>query len=111
MSDVSVALCNVADLQRLSNPQGNHHYDSSEFKLEKLTLDEIETKMVVEAHYIDVESKLESGFGASGHPPAFIVEEPITQAKGAGLSMSQKTQKEDWQVSPKEGLEERVRQV
>jgi len=34
-------------------------------KLQELTLDDIESKMVVDARDIDVESKLESGFGAS----------------------------------------------
>jgi hypothetical protein len=38
-------------------------------KLEELTLDEIESKMVIEARDIDVESKVESGFRASEHPP------------------------------------------
>ena len=38
-------------------------------KLAELTLDEIESKMVIEARDIDMESKLESGFGASGNPP------------------------------------------
>ena len=32
-------------------------------------LDEIGSKVVVEAHDIDIESKPESGLGASGHPP------------------------------------------
>jgi hypothetical protein len=60
---------NVADLQRLSNLQGNHHYDLSEYKVRIITLDEIESKMVVEARDVDLDSKLESGVGASGRPP------------------------------------------
>jgi hypothetical protein len=38
-------------------------------KLEELTLDEIESRMVFEARDIDVESKVEYGFGAFEHPP------------------------------------------
>ena len=38
-------------------------------KLEELTLDEIESKMVIETRDIDVEYKVESAFGASKHPP------------------------------------------
>ena len=38
-------------------------------KLQELTLDDIESKMVVEARDIDVQSKVEFGFGASKHPP------------------------------------------
>jgi hypothetical protein len=36
---------------------------------EELTCDEIESKMVIEARDIDLESKVGSGFGASEHPP------------------------------------------
>ena len=38
-------------------------------KLEELTVDEIESKMVVETRDIDLESKQKSGFEASEHPP------------------------------------------
>ena len=42
---------------------------------------------------------------------AHTVEEAIIHVEGTGLSISQMTQKQDSQVSPREGLRERCRQV
>jgi hypothetical protein len=53
-------------------------------KLEELNLDEIESKMVIEARNIDVESRWNLD---SEHPNirrALIVEEPIIHLKGDG---------------------------
>jgi hypothetical protein len=41
-------------------------------------------KVVIEARDIDVESKVESGFTASEHRRALIVEKTIIHLKGAG---------------------------
>ena len=60
-------------------------FHDSATNLEELTRDEIESKMVIEACDIDVESKAESGFGASEHPPCpHCGRLPIIHLKKAG---------------------------
>ena len=69
MSDVSVALAMLRTFNDSATYKGIITTIRVSAKLEELTLDEIESKMVIEARDIDVESKVESGFGASEHPP------------------------------------------
>jgi hypothetical protein len=69
MSDVSVGLAMLRTLNDSAIYQGIITTIRVSNKLEELALDEIEFKMVVGACDIDLESKLGSGFGASGHPP------------------------------------------
>jgi hypothetical protein len=97
------------DIQGLSSLQGNHHYDSSDSQVPKLDLDEIESKMVVEARDMDLKSKLESGLGGSAHQLAHAVEKPMIYQKSTGLSISKKFQKEDRQASQRDGLREKRR--
>jgi hypothetical protein len=68
MSDVSVALAMLRTFNDSATYKGIITTSRVSAKLEELTLDEIESKMVIEARDIDVESKVESGFGASEHP-------------------------------------------
>jgi hypothetical protein len=69
MPDVSVALAKLRTFNDSATYKGIITTIRVSAKLEELTLDEIESKMVIEARDIDVESKVESGFGASEHPP------------------------------------------
>jgi hypothetical protein len=69
MSDVSVALAMLRTFNDSATYKGIITTIRVSAKLEELTLDEIESTMVIEARDIDVESKVESGFGASEHPP------------------------------------------
>ena len=74
-------------------------------KLEELTLPEIQSKMVIEARDIDMESKLESGLGQFTHPLCHAVEKPINHQKRVGLGT------QDRQVSLKQELQERSGQA
>jgi hypothetical protein len=62
MSDVSVALAMLRTFNNSATYKGIISTIRVSAKLEELTLDEIESKMVIEARDIDVESKEESGF-------------------------------------------------
>jgi len=68
MCDVSVALAMLRIFNDSATYKGVITTIRVSTKLEELTLDEIESKMVIEARDIDVESKVESGFGASAVP-------------------------------------------
>jgi len=57
----SLVKCNVSvalTTQGLSNLQGIRHYNASEYQVKKLVLDEFESKAVVTARHIDMESEL-----------------------------------------------------
>ena len=69
MFDVSVAFAMLRTLNDSATFKGIIATIPVSTKLEELTLNEIESKMVIDAREIDVESKVESGFGASEHPP------------------------------------------
>jgi len=88
MSDVSVALAMLRTFNDSATYKGIISNTRVSTKLEELNLDEIESKLVIEARDIDEESQVESG-----------------------VISSQETQKEYWGVSQKEGLQERFRQV
>ena len=57
--------------------------------------------MVIEARDIDVESKVESGFGASEHPPCPHLEELIIHLKGAGSKILTRDRKRRLASFPK----------
>jgi len=69
MSDVSVVLAMSRTFNDSATYRGIITIIRLSAKLEELTLDLIESKMVIEARDIDLESKEESGCGASEHPP------------------------------------------
>ena len=69
MSDISVALAMLRTFNDSTTYKGIITTIRLSAKLEELTLDLIESKMVIEARDIDLESKVESGFGASERPP------------------------------------------
>jgi len=87
MSDVSAALAMLRTFNDSATYKGIITTIRVSTKLGKLTLDEIESELGIEARDIDAESKVESGFGASDICRALIVEEPIIHMKGAGSNM------------------------
>jgi hypothetical protein len=101
MYDVSVALAMLRTFNDSATYKGIITTIRVSAKLEELTLDEIESKMVIEARDIDVESKAESGFGAFEHPPCLIVEELIIHLKGAGSNILTRDRKRSLASFPK----------
>jgi hypothetical protein len=82
ISDVSVVIAILRTFNDSAAYKGIITTIRMNTKLEELTLDEIETKMVIDARDIDVESKV----GSAEHPNicrALIMEEPIIHLKGA----------------------------
>jgi len=110
MTDVSVALAMLRTFNDSATYKGIITTIRVSAKLEELTLNEIESKMVIEARDIHVESKKWNP--DSEHPNiirrALIVEEQIIHLKGAGSNILTRVRKSRL---PKEGLQERFRQV
>ena len=67
MSDLSVTLAMLRIVNDSATYNGIFTTVRVGTRLQELTLDEIESKMVVETRDIDLQSKLESGIGASEH--------------------------------------------
>ena len=92
MSDVSVALAMLRTFSDSATYKGIITAIRERTWLEELSIDDIESEMLVEARDIDL-SNLESGFGASGHPLCPHCGGPIIHQKGAGSSITTKDPK------------------
>ena len=95
----------VAKIQRLSNRQRSHRYNKSDYLIGRSHFDDIESKILVAAPDIDLESRLESRYGASKYPQHPRCSRTIIHMKGALLDQlsSQKTEEKTTDFLQKKG--------
>jgi len=108
MSDVSVALAMLRTFNDSATYKGIITTIRVSAKLEALTLDEIESKMVIEARDIDVDQKWNPD---SEHPNirlALIVEELIIHLKGVGSNILTRDRKRRLASFPKRRVTRKI---
>lgn len=101
----------VAKIQRLSNRQRSHRYNKSDYLIGRSHFDDIESKILVAAPDIDLESRLESRYGASKYPQHPRCSRTIIHMKGAGSTIFSKDRGKDHRFSPKERLQDKCGQM